>query len=540
MRPQSLKTTVVLLTCVIAGAVTSFGWDRDEHRLLADSVFAAVIPECSLEAGDSAYVLGGPLRFVNLRRPKVGGLSFGDQVASLAQDDLAPVRFHERGRSIMDQLRSITPALLDSVSRGQRSALSAENVVAAYLLSHYQALRTTGQVRLSGEDLSVALHDALSAEALAQGYLADAFAAGHILSYSGFPLSYLQKRNRIEAHNYHRDRGVYVINGRGDAWQTFGDGLLHWYPAPYRMVLDACETSLKEVLVVFYVSAGLDLPESLSDWLEDVAPDASRQDIVSRWLAEHSGPEYYADVHLPSLMCLPIPVSATWSYRTDEIDEHGVRRHHHYPQLREIGFHDPDLRDIDQDFLYSYEAVPNWMVPPPLRGASPTVPHELIKTDPDWASVRWIQKRTAPPSYKGLLVQAGGQLTVRDGYSHTAVSLGLGYGFWDDLLLIKNVSAALTWLPSFHQTERHLLMASFGLGVDLPGDQWPKAFRLEAGAAVGLGEDFNDFGPVFALGLDSRITPLNFTYAGITWRLKYQWFVLDAPVSGPAFEIVLQ
>jgi hypothetical protein len=540
MRQKSAKTAGILLTLVFAGAVTSFAWDQEEHRLMADSVFASVMRQCDIETADSVYLLGGPLRFVEVRRSTEGGLAFGNQVASLAQDDFAPVRFHERGRSIMEQLRSITPALLDSLSPSQLQLHPAENVIAAYFLSHYQALRTAGEVRLSRADISVALNEALNAEALAQGYLADAFAAGHILSYDGFPFSYLQKRNRIEAHNYHRDRGVYVINGRGDVWQTFGDGLLHWYPASYRMVFEACETSLKEVLVVFYVSAGLSLPKYLSGWLEDIAPDATPHEIVSQWLAERGGPEYYSEVRLPSLMYLPMPVSASWSHRTDEVDSHGVRQHHHYPQLCEIGFHDPDLKDIDSGFLYSYEAVPEWMIPPPLRSASPTVPHELIKTDPNWASVRWIQERSAPPSYKGLLLQMGGQLTIREGYSHTTASLGLGYGIWDDLLLIKNVSAAITYLPSFHQADRHLLMASFGLGIDLPGDKWPKAFRLEGGAAVGLGKDFDDFGPVFAVGLDSRITPLNFTYAGITWRLKYQWFVLDMPVSGPVFEIVLQ
>jgi hypothetical protein len=120
------------------------------------------------------------------------------------------------------------------------------------------------------------------------------------------------------------------------------------------------------------------------------------------------------------------------------------------------------------------------------------------------------------------------------------MSFGLGYGIWDDLLLIKNVSIAAALQPAFCEPNHHLLTATFGLGIDLPGDGLIGTLRLEGGAAIGLSRDFNDFGPVFALGVDSRVMPLRFTYAGITWRLKYQWFSLDTPVSGPSIEMVLQ
>jgi hypothetical protein len=84
------------------------------------------------------------------------------------------------------------------------------------------------------------------------------------------------------------------------------------------------------------------------------------------------------------------------------------------------------------------------------------------------------------------------------------------------------------------------LTTSFGLAFDLPGDGWVKGLHLEGGVGVGLGENFDDYGPVFGLGIDSRVTPLHFTYAGVTWRVKYQWFSLDAPVSGPSVEMILQ
>ncbi|MCX6834858.1 MAG: hypothetical protein NTW07_06950, partial [candidate division Zixibacteria bacterium] len=181
-----------------------------------------------------------------------------------------------------------------------------------------------------------------------------------------------------------------------------------------------------------------------------------------------------------------------------------------------------------------------WMIPEPLRAASSVTAHELIKSDPNWASVRYVQNRHAPPSYRGLLLQAGGQVAFREGHARGGISLGLGYGIWDDLLLIKNVSIAATLHPAFCEPNHHLLTTSLGIGFDLPGDAWVKALHLEGGLGVGLGADFDKFGPVFALGVDSRVMPLRFTYAGITWRLKYQWFSLDSPVSGPSVEMILQ
>jgi hypothetical protein len=526
MRLSFSKSSAVLLLLVSVASTATYAWDKEEHRLLADSVFSSVIRECAA-AATVGYLMSD-------------SLTFGDQVAQLAANDFDRSRFHSRGQTVLDQLSGLTAEMLSSTGGVTSPAPSGENVIAAFLLSHVRAMRIASETNPPNITDSAALVMALREEALAQGYLADAFAAGHVLSYNELPLSFLQKRNRIEAHDYHRDRGVYVINGRGEVWQTFGDGLLHWYPPTYKAVFDACATSLKEVLVVWRVSRGLELPDSLAAWLRSVDTGKIPEQLVDWWLSEHSGREYYSDIRLPSLMCLPMPVAATWSYRTDEIDEHGVRLRHHYPQLRESGYHDPDLADIDDEFLYSHESVPGWMIPGPLQAASSASAYELIRSDPDWASVRFVQNRHAPPSYKGLLLQAGGQIAIRKDYSRGGISLGLGYGIWDDLLLIKNVSVAATLFPGFCETDHNLLTSTVGLGFDLPGDGWVKALHLEGGVAIGVSENFDDLGPVFALGVDSRVMPLRFTYAGITWRLKYQWFSLDTPVSGPSLEMILQ
>jgi len=528
MRLSFNKSTAVLLLLVIAATTTTYAWDKEEHRLLADSVFSAVMRECRSDSSADGLPLDPH--------------GFAQRVAQLAANDLDPARFHDRGQSIMDQLSALTTESLGVIDSAQLPTPPGNNVVASFLRSHLRALRLAFREGKPATTDSFALASALNEEALAQGYLADAFAAGHILSYNELPLSFLHKRNREEAHNYHRDRGVYVINGRGDVWQTFGDGLLHWYPPTYKAVFDACAASLREVLIVWFTTTSWGNPGDVAAWLwlNCRQTGRSEEEVVGWWLAEHSGQEYYRDVQLPSLLYFPMPITATWSYRTLEADEHGVRRRHHYPQLRETGFHDPDLSDIDDAFLYSHESVPEWMIPEPLQAASSVSAHELIKSDPDWASVRFVQNRHAPPSYRGLLLQAGGQVTIREGHTRGGMSFGLGYGIWDDLLLIKNVSIAATFLPAFCESNHHLLTSTLGLGIDLPGDGLIGTLRLEGGTAIGLSKDFNDFGPVFALGVDSRVMPLRFTYAGITWRLKYQWFSLDTPVSGPSIEMVLQ
>ncbi|MCX6835587.1 MAG: hypothetical protein NTW07_10730, partial [candidate division Zixibacteria bacterium] len=386
------KSSAVLLLLIVFATTTAYAWDKEEHRLLADSVFSSVMRDCATEMTAERLTSESP--------------AFGNKAAQLVANDFDRARFHKRGQTVMDQLTELSVESLNAPGGATSPAPSVDNVVAAFFLSHIRAMRIASEAGSSNLDDSSALVMALHEEALAQGYLADAFAAGHILSYNDLPLSFLQRRNRIEAHNYHRDRGVYVINGRGDVWQTFGDGLLHWYPPTYRAVFDACAISLKEVLVVWYVSHGVELPESLAVWLKDVAKEKTPGEVVHWWLSGHTGPEYYRVIRLPSLMCLPMPITATWSYRTDEIDEHGARQRHHYPQLRENGYHDPDLADIDDALLYSSESVPEWMIPEPLRAASSVTAHELIKSDPNWASVRYVQNRHAPPSYRGLLLQA--------------------------------------------------------------------------------------------------------------------------------------
>ena len=529
--PLQASALALLMIGWSAGAVHA--WDKEEHRVLADSALNTVLRACEISDDSAGFRLIIGNDTVVISANAWTGETFGARAAFHAADDFASTRFHKRGRTIMDQLVATSAGSSASGARPQ-------NVAAAFLTEHLQALRLAAQTPHTDTDIGGILLWALEQEAKAQGYLADAFAAGHILSYREGWLTWLSKRNQKEAHNYHRDRGVYVINGRGEVWQTFGDGLLHWYPPTYQAVFDACAASLKEVLATWYLAHGAPLPDSLASWLQAVAPERPASQTVAQWLSNASGVEYYGKFRMPSLMYLPMPVAAAWSYRTDSLDQHGIRIRHYYPQLWEGGLLDPDSKELDADFVYARSSVPTWMIPEPLRTPSTKGADELIRYDPDWASVRYTQRRTAPPSFKGLLLLLGGQMTISEGVGRPGGSVDLGYGFFDDLLLVKNVSVAAAFMPSFHEADDCLLALTGGLGVDLPGNGWPQTIRLDGGLAIGLGEEFNDLGPVFALGLDSKVIPLGVTYAGVSWRVQYQWFSLDPPLSGPAVDLIIQ
>ncbi len=533
------------------GIINVQAWERNEHRLLGDSVYYPIMRQCATPLADTAFLVGEGVGSFALPHSLWNGHTFGQLCALQAADDFVRDRFHERGQTILEQLRRLTAERIATAwqhasamstdtdnSAAEAHHLQARNVVSAYLVHHLMALRLAGH--RAGPDLSEqqVLVSALQWEVIAQGYLADAFSSGHLLVPLSGPLAWLQRRNSIEAHNYHRNQGVYVVNSRGDVWQTFGDRLLHWYAPTYRAVLEACRYSLREVLVVFYQTSTCTMPRELEFWLDSIVPDLSPRQLVSSWLSERDGADYYATLRMPTLLLLPMPTAATWSFRTPNRDEHGIRRHRHFPQLHEEGLHDPDLTNIDREFLYHRSGVPDWLIPEPFRDNPPVHPDSLIKKHPDWASVRWIQNRYAPPSYKGVLVHIGGQVTCQSGSWRTGSLLGIGYGLWDDLILLKNISFSAVILPSVHEPRRLLLVPSVGGGLAI-GSGRLKALRVEGGLAIGLRSEYDDIGGMLAVGIDSRTYALRFTNAGITWRLKYQWFHLNRLLHGPSLELIL-
>ena len=149
-------------------------------------------------------------------------------------------------------------------------------------------------------------------------------------------------------------------------------------------------------------------------------------------------------------------------------------------------------------------------------------------------------KRNATPSYKGLLIHAGGHVLVGPDDTRLAGSVGLGYGIWDDLLLIKNVSVSTFFMPEFYTPKHRLVVVTGGFGLDLPGDGLFRVVRFDIGPAFGISREFDDIGTALALGLDSRVIRTRVDDVGVTLRVRYQWFNLDRPLSGPALEIIWQ
>ncbi|MCP4566857.1 MAG: hypothetical protein GY841_04660 [FCB group bacterium] len=551
-----LINLLIFISCGFFSADV-LAWDVDEHRRLGDSVFNTVMKEIANFSGDIInfpVTTGGP---IGIPKYLCRDRTFGDICALFARDDFRSDRFHDRGRSIAGQLRTLTREQIDSSWNALADKIQSDiplfagdsilcpiefrtqNVISAYLIRHLMAMRLI-QMAAKTNCSTALLSDALIMEASAQGYLADAFSSGHMLVPMEDILSPFHGRNNIEAHHYHRHQGVYVLNSRGDQWQTFGDELMHWSSTTYQPVFEACRSSLNEVLAVFYYSSGNSLPDALKRWLPSATAGFQPERAIARWLEHHGGGVYYADLRLPTLLLLPMPISASWSFRTENKDEYDIYRRHHYPQLRETGYHDPDLTDIDIEFLYPMADVPEWMIPKPLRGITPTGPYTLITTHPDWASVRWVQNRYAPPSYKGLLVRSGLQLVSAGNGSHAGGSIGLGYGIWDDLILFQNVSIDAVFMPSLHEAERTVLTITGGGGLTCPLTDRIKAFRFDGGLALGTNSDYGKSGALIALGIDSQVHHLKFTNAGIAFRLKYQWLFLEQTFHGPAMELIFQ
>ncbi len=550
----------MILMLSLFACAPAYSWEEYEHQQVSDSAFFTVMQICCRPSGDSAFVPigsgGESIIPLHLR----SDMTFGQVVAGFAGDDLARNRFHDYGRSIQEQLEMLTAeqieaawnAIKDSSSNQAKaiyveSAMSppkffTKNTISAYLLYHMLAMRMAKEAGASVAGNRDHLLKAMILEAIAQGHLADAFSAGHILTPVSDFLAPLHCCNTIESHNYHRSKGVYVVNSRGDAWQTFGDKLMHWYAPTYRPVFEACYFSLMEIMTVYYNAGDSDLPDGLEQWNKSTVPGVRVKHEVSIWTSGHDGDYFYTHRYLPTLMLLPMPTAATWSIRTYENDEHNIRKRRHFPQLYENGFHDPDDWDIDKNFLYSRNDIPAWLIPPGFLTDNPVSPDSLIKFHPDWASVRWHQIRYAPPSYKGLLLGFGSVLLFEnnDGHGRTGGMVRLGYGLWDDLMLLKNISLNTTLLPSAYDEGRLLLATSLGLGIPSLMPKYYKALHLEGGAAFGLRSQYNDHGVMLTAGIDSNVLPFGFTNAGLTFRLKYQWFLLGRIIHGPALEVILQ
>jgi hypothetical protein len=560
----------------------SLAADKDEYRRIADSSFATVLRQSGATEEQGKWCLASSQ--VCIKKDLWMGKTFGRIASESVESDLSSPRFHERGRTILEQLGSVDSAQVNSIlashlRQGTSGAsltlpkveIQDGNVILNYLLHHLVALHHAKDASVGGAGGGASLERAMIYEAVAESYLVDAFASGHMLVPMSDGISFLHPMNNKEAHYFYNVQGTYVLNSRGEVWQTFGDELLEWYAPTFRHIFEACCTSMREVLLAYYASAESGtIPDSLGAWGRSVAGETPLRLILDQWLSIRDAKEYYSSLKMPTLLLLPVPISATWSLRTEEVDSFGIHQRKQYPQTKESsddpGFHDPYMLDLDDEFTYTKGSLPDWMLPEAwipedsLHGRRlkemsqdqrSDLAANLIKHDTNVASVRYMQERYYPPTYWGLLFRAGGGYFFNSTPSSGAWSVGLGYApplaLLPDVPLLERLSFDLTYMQLTEKNPRQLLSLTGGLSIGLythrAGTKKPFRYleylRLESGYAWGLKAPMKSHGAMLAFGLESGTIPLGFTYAGVSLRAKYQLMLLGNNLHSVALELVL-
>jgi len=542
---MSLVFLLVLILLSNSFFKQTLAWEKEEHKILANLVLDSTLVFCNINTTDTTIIFPGRTGEITLNKKLWNNLSFGNISAFYSGDDISQSRCQLKGNTVKQQLEPITAALIEEVWNRirlnpddiQSVEVSNQNVVFNYILYHLIALNFA---RLSGserESNNETLRYALIYEAVALSYLSDAFSAGHLLLSVSDILTFMNGYNIQIAHDYYSSEGVYVINSKGDCWQAFGDKLLQWYPYCFSQVFEACTFSLRELFLVYYTSLeNIILPENLNNWIMSISNGITPAELSNLWLTANNGDYYYSEIKMTPLLCVPIPVTAAWSVRTNEKDEFGIHQHRSYPQMKEEKYHDPDLTGIDEEFLYSKNSMPDWMIPDFLPNDTL---QNLIKYNPEEASVRYIQNRNYPPSYRGYLLIAGVTYAFTDDRNKFGTSLGFGWGFTDKLLFLFNkptIYASAMWL--FGDNKEWYLFANIGVGIDVSifGIFKPE---IEIGSAWGFESPYKGYAGYYAFGVDSETLPLGFTYAGLTFRLKYQVVIFDKAFHSPVLEIIL-
>jgi hypothetical protein len=536
---------VLAVLLLISSPFETFSWEKDEHQILANLALDSTLSFLGIKFTDSLIFLPGERNDIILGKMLWNGESFGRISAIFSGDDISQSRCQIRGYTINQQLEPLSAEFIDKVWERIKNSpddiksivVTNQNVVFNYLLHHIIALRFA---ELSGKQRNADgkyMNYALMYEAVAQSYLSDAFSAGHLLLYLFDYLAPFSNYNNQVTHDFYCSEGVYVINARGECWRTFGDKLMQWYSPSFNHVLEACVKSLQELFFVYYSSLkNIDMPGHLNEWAKLNADEISLEELSDSWVTNNDGEGYYSEIKMPALLCIPMPIAASWSVRTDLIDSYGIHKRKHYPQLSEEKFHDPDLNEIDTEFLYPKSSIPDWMIPEFLPNDSL---QNLIRYHPEVASVRYMQKRYLPPSYQGFLLSAGGTIVFNNDENNFGASLGIGWGFADEFLfVITKPSVIVSGMYVFSDNNEWLLMADMGFGINMPVFNmfYP---RFEFGYSRGFQSPYKGGAGKIAVGLDSKTLPLGFTYAGLTFRLKYQFIFFDKTLSSPVFEIIL-
>jgi len=521
----------MFLTLLLGLSVAVTPWKDDEHRFLAENALEAVLRDFD---GTLLIDDGAPLS----TQSKIWrGTSFGDLVVGFAHDDYSPSRYQEAGKTIYRQLEEVSTERIEEYWDYARElelvegrlprTPEARTAVANFLVAHVVALRFADSARDQGPP---ALMRALLYEAIAQGYLTDAYSAGHIRVPRHDFLQAIHPVNNRKGHDLDNINGVFVINGRNQVWQAFGDGAMGWYGESYRQVLNASVGALREVLLVYAVAIG-DVPPALVDWVASLGGDTPEA-LAADWLAPKSGQEFYRTIlGMPSLSHIPMPISATWSIRTRQLDSHGIRRRIHFPQLQEPGLHRENIPDFVRRQLYSRSDFPERFLAPGLIDTSSV---RKLVDNPDAASVEFVQLDKIPADYAGVLGSFDVGILAGGGHSAGAVSVRIGNGLFESAVLLGHLSvhAGIT-VPFDNRLPTPIrAAAAFNLS-SLP-------LRVEYGVVTTTEHFLSQLGTTLAAELDLMSTTLKATYLGFNVRLRYSVFWLDDVFVSPSIQIEFQ
>ena len=447
------------------------------------------------------------------------------------------------GETPMAQLRALTVSdLEDYIDRARNFSeigddgverfvfnIESGNSVSNYLIAHIIALDFAGNPDTPFER-------ALEWEMQAAFFLADTFSSSYIMTPAHKKLAAVQSNNIEFARYFFRTQGAFVINGYGQAWQTFGDHVLMWYPVSYQKVEDALVRSMNELFLCRAIATNKELSSDRhGPWFSLCAQDRDSREVVGDWLTPADGPDYFSQKRLPGLISIPTPISATWSVRSGGRNADGKARRYHYPQLREPGLHNADDPRLDHDFLPSRTDVPDWMLAPALRDSSTAA---NIYTNPDVASVAYTQTRYVEPSYSGLIFTMGGGILKRGDESVGVLSGGLGHA-WETLVPVAgSLRGAFEGEVSFPLNgDASAVIARTTGAVGMPGLPLFNALHLELGWAWTLEDVIRDDGFRWGIGVVTKPVHLDWTYAGMSVRLRYESFKLDNNLHG--FQAIL-
>lgn len=535
---------VLLLATLISFSTNVYSWEEYEHQILADLALDSSLSFCEISFNDSLIFFPGESEVIKLDKMLWQGMSFGILSATFSEDDISESRCQSRGYTINEQLQFLSREIIEASWENIKQlpddiksiSISNQNVIFNYMLYHIMALRFAELSSQSFTDSKKYIRYALIYESVAQGYLSDAFSSGHLLLFNSDFFAPLNNINIRIAHDFYCSEGVYVLNANGDCWRTFGDRLMQWYEPSFNNVFQACTESIRELLLVYFVRNKIKIPSQLQMWVKSISSGQTPEEQVMLWLSAVEGKKYYSEIKMPALLCIPIPIAASWSIRTEETDRYGIHRRKHYPQLKEEKFHDPDFNWIDKEFLYSRNSIPSWMIPELFT--SDTL-QNLIRYHPDVASVRYTQNRSPHPAYEGLLISAGGTTLFKNDENKFGASFGIGWGIADDLLFyITKPSLIVSSMYLFNDNPEWIIMADLGFGLNacILNSLYP---RIEFGYTWGSEEPNRGSASKLSFGLDSETVPLGFTYAGLTFRLKYSFIFFHKTLYYPALEIVL-